>query len=130
MSARTSVAYLAVSGFCILLHNAVMIISDGAGTPLWLAVLLSFVAVASVGYVLHGRFTFRQPLALSAFGRYAFAMSANIPLAFITTWFWLDVAGLPMAVAAPIASACMLALNFVLGRWAIAAPDPGLAETR
>ena len=47
---------------------------------------------------------------------------ANVPLAFATTRFWHEQVGLPMSLAAPIASVCMLALNFILGRWAIAAP--------
>lgn len=111
--------YIAVAGLCLLLHNAVLILSDIAGLQLWAAVLLSFVIVAATGYVLHGLLTFREPLAASGFVRYAIALSANIPLAFVTTWFWRDLAGLPMAAAAPIASACMLALNFILVRWAV-----------
>lgn len=122
MSVRTPFAYVAVAGFCLVLHNAVMIVADGMGLPLWLAVLLSFAIVAGAGYILHGLFTFRRPLALLAFARYAFAMSGNIPLAYVTTWFFHDQIGLAMPVAAPLASLCMLALNFVLGRWAIAQP--------
>lgn len=121
MILRTSFAYIAIAGICLVLHNAVLIGADHAGLALWLAVLLSFCIVAAVGYVLHTVFTFRSPPGLKAFGRYAIAMSANIPLAFVATWFWHDKAGLPMTLAAPLASICMLALNFVLGRWAIAA---------
>lgn len=119
MIVRTSFAYITIAGICLALHNAVLILSDHAGLALWLAVLVSFGIVAIVGYVLHTVFTFRSQPGLKAFGRYAIAMSANIPLAFVATWFWHDKAGLPMTLAAPIASICMLALNFVLGRWAI-----------
>ena len=49
MSARTPIAYIAVAGFCILLHNAVMIIGDALGMALGLAVLVSFVLVATMG---------------------------------------------------------------------------------
>ena len=130
MSARTPIAYIAVAATCIGVHNAVLIVSDHFKLPLLAGVLISFVLVASIGYVLHGLFTFRQPLALRRFGKYVLAMSANIPLAFVTTWLWKDVAGLPMPLAAPIASACMLALNYVLGRWAILAPSRGETVTR
>ncbi len=122
MRIRTPSLYVAVAGFCILLHNAVMILAESAGFPLWAGVLLSFAIVAAAGYVLHARLTFRQPVALLGFARYAVAMSANIPLAFVTTWLFLDQIGLPMPIAAPLASLCMLAVNFVLGRWAITAP--------
>ena len=123
MNGRTPFAYVAVAGVCVVLHNAVLIIGDFLGVPLWLGVMISFGIVASVGYVLHGLFTFRQPLAVRRLAKYAVAMSANIPLAFVTTWFWNRVVGLPMALAAPLASVCMLAVNFVLGRWAITAPS-------
>lgn len=122
MTVRTPLAYVAVAGLCITLHNAVIILVDSVGMPLWFAVLLSFGIVASVGYVLHGLFTFRQPLAPIGLVRYIIAMSANIPFAFVATWFWHEQVDLPMAFAAPIASVCMLALNFLLGRWAIVAP--------
>jgi putative flippase GtrA len=130
MSARTPLAYVAVAGFCILLHNAVVIVGDAAGMPLWLSIVLSFVIVAAVGYFLHARLTFRQPLAVAGLVRYAFGMSANLPLAFVTTWFWSEQAGMPMSLAAPLASACMLAVNYLLARWAIVSPKAPLAGTR
>ena len=124
MRARTPFAYIGVAGLCLVLHNIILITVHEAGIPLVLAVLMSFFSVASVGYVLHAIFTFRQPLSVLSLFRYAGAMSANIPLAYATTWLWYAAIGLPMRWSAPIASCCMLALNFVLGRWAIAAPDP------
>lgn len=119
MMLKTSFAYVAVAGACILLHNAVIIAADALGSPLWLAVLLSFAIVAAAGYLLHSRFTFRRPLGMIAFARYGLAMSFNIPLAFVTTWLWHEQAGLPMPLAAPLASLCMLAANFALGSWAL-----------
>lgn len=122
MNMRAPSTYVVVAALCLALHNAVMILSDRAGSPLWLAVLLSFGIVAATGYALHGVFTFRQPLAMPGFARYVLAMSANVPLAFIFTWFWRDWTGLAMPVASPLASICMLAINFALSRWAIGAP--------
>ena len=130
VKARTPAVYLAVSGICLTLHNAVLIAGDAVGVPLWATVLLSFALVTSTAYALHGLFTFRQPLAVSRYARYAVAMSANIPLAFVTTWLWHVPVGLPMAFAAPLASGCMVALNYVLGRWAITVPSYRAADTR
>jgi peptidoglycan/LPS O-acetylase OafA/YrhL/putative flippase GtrA len=127
---QTTAVYVAVSGFCLVLHNLVLITADSFGLPLWSAILLSFVLVTTTAYVLHGLFTFRQTLALLRYARFAVAMSANIPLAFVTTWLWHVPIGLPMAFAAPIASACMLALNFALSRWAITAPVYRAADTQ
>lgn len=125
---RTSSTYIAVAAFCFILHNIAMIVADKAGAPLWLAVLLSFGLVAVSGYILHSIFTFRRSLALSGLAKYAAAMSANIPLAFIFTGFFYEWIGLPMALAAPLASICMLAINFLLSRWAIGASSGKMAE--
>ena len=129
MNARTPFAYVAVAGFCLLLTNVGLIAGDSIGMPLWLTVLLSFMVVATAGYILHAIFTFRQPLGATRLVRYIIAMSANIPLTFVTTWVWNVALGLPMALAAPIATGCMLAFNFALGRWAIAAPNPQVVNT-
>lgn len=126
MRVWTPSAYIIVAGICLLLHNIVMVVADNRGVPLWLAVLISFGLVASTGYTLHGLFTFRQRLALSAFARYAIAMAANLPLAFATTWIWHDLLGLAMILAAPIATVCMVVFNFFLSRWAI---TPGVGST-
>lgn len=119
MRARTPFIYLAVAGVCIVLHNGLLIAGDAVGLPLWGSVLASFFLVATVGYVLHGLFTYSQPLTVANFAKYSVAMSANIPLAFVIIWLWKDIAGLPMVLAAPMASACMLAINFLLGAWAM-----------
>jgi putative flippase GtrA len=121
--------YLAVSGTCLLLHNGVLIAGDAAGVPLWATVLISFVLVTSAAYLLHGLLTFRQPLLVSRYLRYALAMSANIPLAYVTTWLWHVAVGLPMPFAAPIASGCRVALNFVLSQWAISRPAYRIGDT-
>ncbi len=120
---RTSAAYLAGAALCLALHNIVLISAHYAGRPLWAAVLLSFVIVAVTGYVYHALFTFRHAISLKGLIRYAAAMSANIPLAYLATWFWGDIISLPMWMAAPIASICMVAINFLLSKWAITAPD-------
>lgn len=120
MMGRTTIVYGGVAGLCLLLHNATIIAADRAGAPLIAGVLLSFVLVAATGYALHSRLTFRRPLGWREFWRYGLAMSANVPLAFITTWLWHTPLGLPMVWAAPLASGCMMAFNFGLSRWAIA----------
>ena len=97
MKIRTSFTYLCISGCCFLGHNAIMIVADSLCVALWLAILLSFAIIATVGYILHSLFTFKQPLSFAGFGRYTISMLLNIPLA----------------------SLCMLVLNFLLSRWAI-----------
>lgn len=130
MRAWTPFAYSSVAVICVLLHNAVIILADSLGLPLWLAVLISFVVVSATGYLLHAHFTFRQSLALGRYLRYALAMSANVPFAFVSTWFLHEELGIEIAIAAPLASLCMLIFNFVLSRWAVSVPGSNQAEAK
>jgi putative flippase GtrA len=116
---RSVVAYAIVSALCWTLSNAVLIAGDWANFPLSLSIGLSYSLVVVTGYVLHTLVSFKQHLALSAFARYAVAMSLNIPVAFAAVWLWRDSVGLPMLWAAPLATLCSTAINFVLSRWAI-----------
>jgi putative flippase GtrA len=119
MIARPAFAYGAVSAICLTLHNAVMIGGDKFGWPYLVSILVSFGLSVTTGYVLHSLATFGVPFSMQRFLRYAIAMSANIPLVFITIWIWHDLFGLAMVWASPIATICMIAVNFVLSRWAI-----------
>lgn len=119
MIARPALAYGAVSAICLALHNAVMIGGDWLDWPYLGSILVSFSLSAVTGYVLHSLATFGEPVTLHRFIRYAAAMTANIPLVFIAIWIWHDLAGLPMIWASPIATICMIAINFLLSRWAI-----------
>jgi len=117
--ARPALAYGAVSAICLVLHNVVMIGGDRIGWPYFASILLSFTLSAITGYILHSHATFGEPVSMRRFLRYAFAMTANIPLAFVAIWIWHDVSGLAMIWASPIATICMVAVNFLLSRWAI-----------
>ncbi|MFU0887343.1 GtrA family protein [Kluyvera sichuanensis] len=119
MKMRTPFSYLCVSASCFLGHNLAMILAERLYAALWLAILISFTVAVITGYTLHSVFTFKQPLSLCAFGRYSLSMLLNIPLAYATTWFWYYWLEFPMPAAAPLASLCMIALNFFLSRWAI-----------
>lgn len=119
MIARPALAYGAVSAICLTLHNAVMIGGDKFGWPYLASILVSFALSATIGYVLHSIATFGEAISMQRFLRYAIAMSANIPLAFIAIWIWHDLFGLAMVWASPVATICMIAINYVLSRWAI-----------
>src|SRR5271155_4063132 len=103
ISRRSLIGYASVSGLCFLMSNAILIAGDSAGFSLSLSIGLSFLLVVVTGYLLHSWVSFRQPLSLTAFGRYALAMSLNIPLAFVAIWLSRGVVGLPMLWAAPLA---------------------------
>lgn len=112
--------YGCVSGFCLLLNNTILVVGDQAGLPLVTTIPLSFVLCVLAGYIMHSLISFRKPINFRAFLRYVLAMSGNIPLAFAGIWLARDVAGFGMVYAAPLATACILLVNYLLAHWAIA----------
>lgn len=104
---------------CVVLHNLIVIGGDILGFRYLGSILVSFSFVTTVGYVLQSLLTFDESLDARRFIRYLLAMSANIPLVFIAIWIWHDLIGLAMVWASPIATIFMIAVNFVLSRWAI-----------
>lgn len=119
MTIRCVRDYAMVSGLCLLLNNAILIITDRAGAPLVASVALSFGVCVSVGYAMHGLVSFRQPLRLAVFSRYIAAMSLNVPVAIASLWLWRNVVGWRIELAAPLATLSTMAVNFALCRCAV-----------
>ena len=114
--------FFAVSLACALLHNVIMIGGDWLGLHYAASSLLSFAIVVGFGYWLHRAWTFpgagRRGVTLA---RYALSMSLNLP-AFVAGMFvCVDVAGLPVALAAPLVTVLLWAFNFAATRWALRA---------
>lgn len=111
--------YGLVASVCMITHNVVMIAGDGIGLAWPLAVAISFGIVVLIGFVLHSRYTFSVGGDVRALFRYTLAMASNLPLTILLFWLLVDQLAWPMAVAAPVATVVMLAVNFFASRWAI-----------
>jgi hypothetical protein len=48
-------------------------------------------------------------------------MAANLPLSIAGMFVFVDLAGLPVAIASPVVTVLLAAFNFVGGRWALRA---------
>jgi putative flippase GtrA len=109
------------AGFaCAMLHNAIMIGGDWLGLHYAVSSLLSFVIVCAFGYALHSRWTFPgAQRGRAPFARYALTMSANLPLSLAGLFVLVDLAGLAVAVAAPLVTVLLVAFNFLGARWAL-----------
>ena len=103
---------------CALLHNAIMIAGDWLGAHY----------VVAFGDLLHSEWTVpaaqrgRTPVA-----RYALTMSANLPLSIAGMFAFVDLAGLPVAIASPVVTVLLAAFNFLGSRWALSV---GRAQSR
>jgi putative flippase GtrA len=114
--------FFTVGLVCALLHNAIMIGGDWLGLHYVASSLVSFAIVVGVGYWLHSHWTFPgPPRSNSSFARYALTMAANLPLSLLGMFVFVDAAGLPVAIAAPVVTVLLAAFNFIAGRWALGA---------
>ncbi|MEO6341075.1 MAG: GtrA family protein [Caulobacteraceae bacterium] len=128
----SKVRFLMVSGVCALLHNVIMIGGDRLGLHYLASSLVSYVVVMLVGFCLHVGFTYQETASARSFFRYALAMAANYPLSVALMFVQCDLIGLPVAIAAPVATVLLLAWNFGATRWAVVRgkrlPDTGPSE--
>ena len=115
---RQSVRYLISAAVCVLVNNILLIGGDWLGAPY--APLLAAAAWLSgtIGYGLHARFTFRQPLTWGGYARFLGGIAIAFPLALALLAALISLVGLPMWIAAPVATVVMLAYNYLNARFA------------
>lgn len=118
--------YVVVGALCAGLYNLIMIAADWLGAGhISKAVLIvasttfAFVVNVLVGYVLHCRFTFSEPMSLRGLARYTAAMLLNLPLSIGGIWLLNGLARLPMWVASPLLTGFLFAWNYVATHWAV-----------
>ena len=111
--------YTIVGAVCALTHNAIMIGSDFAGLHYLPATFLSFAIVTPLGYLLHCRFTFRRAHSLEGFLRFMSGIAVGYPLSLGLMVLFCSILGLPVIVAAPLATAVLFVFNYVSAHWAI-----------
>jgi len=119
MIASLPVRFAIVGLVCAVTHLAIMLAGERLQFHYALSCAVSYVVVVVLGFALHVRFTFQQQASFAAFWRYAVSMAANYPLTLALLFVMCDIAGWPVAIAAPAATALMIVWNFMASRWAI-----------
>ena len=113
--------FFTVGLVCALTHNAIMIGGDWAGLHYVVSSLISFAVVVLLGFWLHSSWTFPDAQrSRVSFARYAGTMALNLPLSIALMFVFVDLAHLPVVIAAPLVTVLLAAFNFVAGRWALA----------
>ncbi len=111
--------YVLVGAFCAGLYNAIMIAGDWARLHYVVSTIVAFVLIVVVGYVLHCKFTFSEPLSLRGFGRYTVAMLVTLPLSIGGMFVLRDLIHLPMVLASPTLTVLLFAWNYLATHWAV-----------
>ncbi|WFP60546.1 GtrA family protein [Mesorhizobium sp. WSM4904] len=96
-----------------------MIAVDRLGGHYLLGILVSFLTVTPIGYTLHSRFTFAEPLRLKAFTRFVGGVVAAYPISVAMMVVLCSGFGLGVAIATPAATIVLFVWNFAAAHWAI-----------
>jgi putative flippase GtrA len=111
--------YSLVGALCALLNYAIILTVDALGGHYLLALLIAFVAVTPIGFLLHSKFTFHEPLRWPAFWRFSAGVATAAPVAFAAMILLCSGLKLHVAIATPIATAIVFLWNFIAAHWAI-----------
>jgi putative flippase GtrA len=121
---RTPTRFAIVGFLCAATHNAILLAADLRHIHYALSCAISYVVVVLLGFVLHVRYTFRQPPIAASFWRYSLSMAANYPATLALLFLMCDIASWPVAIAAPVATVLLFTANFLATRWAIVRRPP------
>lgn len=121
--------YTAVSIICAILHLLILNVGAIAGVHYIESVLASFVVCVVAGFYLHACWTFRQGCDVRSFVSYSAAMALNVPGTIVLLWLLVDLAHLPMVLAAPLSTVLLAAMNFLISS-RIFGPRPRLWHSR
>jgi putative flippase GtrA len=111
--------YTLMGLICAMCNYAIILAVDAAGGHYLLATLIAFVVVTPLGFVLHSRFTFAEPLRWTSFLRFAAGVASAYPLALLSMVVLCSGLKLSVAIAVPIATAVVFLWNFTTAHWAI-----------
>lgn len=111
--------YLVIGGSCALLNNALLIGGDALGLHYAVTIVAAFILVLPISYIFHARWTFFAPISLPALWRYVLGSLSGLGLASFTIWLLNVMLGIPMWLAAPLATAKMVIYNFLMTRWSV-----------
>ena len=119
MISKRPVRYIIVGAFCASVHNLIVIGGSFFGVHYVISTLISYVVVVLIGFFSHTYFTFSQTMTVPSFLRYAAAMVMNYPLSILAMFLLVDVAGLSVPIASPLATVMLMGWNYFASRWAI-----------
>jgi len=116
--------FLAVSGVCAILTNALVILGVHWGLGTAAASALAFGPVLIVGYALHSLFTFSEHGARLSLVRYAIGVALNFPIWTGGLFMLRDLLKMPIVIAAPAMTGLLFVWNFASANWAVLGRAP------
>jgi putative flippase GtrA len=104
--------YTVIGAFCALANYAIMLAVDAAGGHYLVGTLVAFTFVTPAAYVLHSRFTFREPVSRRSFVLFLSSAASAYPLAAGVMILLCSGLSLSVAIATPFAAIILFGWNF------------------
>jgi putative flippase GtrA len=111
--------YTIVGAICAAATNAVLILGEFAGQHYVLMSFAAFALVTPLGYLLHCRFTFKEPISAVGFLRFASGLVGGFAIYFLLMAVMCSGLSLPVVLAAPITTVLLFIWNYASAHWAI-----------
>ena len=111
--------YLTVGALCAITYNVIMMGADFAGLHYVWGTVISSVILAPMGYLLHSHFTFHRRATWPGFFRFSTGFAAAYPLSLGLMVLFCSVLKLPVIIAAPLTTICLIVYNYISAHWAI-----------
>jgi putative flippase GtrA len=113
--------YATIGVACAVMNNILLIAGDLMGLHYMISTILGFLIVTPAAYLLHSAYTFGEPRSWAALWRFSAGVAFAVPIFFLVMALLCSGLGLPVIVAAPLATLFMFVWNYVSARWAIVA---------
>lgn len=111
--------YLAVGAICAIGQNAVIIGGDLLGYHYLLTASAGAVIFGALGYALHSRVTYGEPLSWRGSGRFAMSLVSGYILSIALLALMGDLLAIPMIITSPTTTIIVTIWGFIASRWAI-----------
>lgn len=118
---RRGPRYLAVTAFCFVFNNFLLLALSWQGLHYVWCVLISMAVMIPLSYWLHARLTFAQSCERSTFMRFAATQAINVPGSLLLFYIFRDRLHLSMDFAVPLSTTAMFAWNFFSAWWSMQA---------
>jgi putative flippase GtrA len=111
--------YTIAGAICAVLNNLLIIGGDLLGISYVAMSVAAFVLVTTLGYLMHTRFTFREPRSVRGLVRFSSGVATGFPLFILLMAILCTGLGMPVALATPLSTVVLYVWNYALAHWAI-----------
>ena len=118
LAGRTA-RYTIIGGICAVLNNILIIGGAFFGVNYVVMSFIAFPLVTTFAYLMHTKFTFKEPRSVYGLLRFSSGVAMGFPLFIVLMAAFCSGLRMPVVVAAPLSTVLLYVWNFALAHWTI-----------